>query len=55
MFIIWLQIGNAREIENFYIAFIFRHDFVRIIKFKKKSSERIVQEEIRVLFNFLLF
>ena len=37
MFIIWLQIEKAREIKkNFYIAFIFRHNFVKIIKFREK-------------------
>ena len=39
LFIIWLQIGKAREIEGtFYIAFIFRHNFVTIIKFRKEIS-----------------
>ena len=49
-----MQSGQNRE--NFYIAFIFRHNFVRPIKFRKHTSFWThVKEEIRVSFNFLLF
>ena len=40
---------SAWNSENFYFAFIFRHNSE-----KKSSSELIVKEKIRVLFNFLV-
>ena len=37
LYIIWLQSRQSlRNRENFYIAFIFRHNFVAIIKFRKE-------------------
>ena len=47
---------SARNRENFYIAFIFRRNFVRIINFRKKSlSELIVNGTDTCLVKFLAF